>query len=353
MKNEQEPEPEEPKKQLQTDRGGAGRGDKTAIGTGGNDDDDWAELPDTSEVRTFIWMNQDILRQGVRAMLEPVARIVGEADEAEIAISEISRLKPAIVIFDCNCHGRNPAEISKQFKGLSTAPTFLVYSDSFQISKYYSRLLRAGVKVFCLNSSGIRFAFDQAMKGQAYCDSRILELVSQTPTNTMLKTPLTPREIEVLIRLDLRNSEIAEELDIREKTVIKHIECILAKLKVPTRTAAALEAVQLGYTLLPIMPARDLETSITQEQKDAEAIAHWAIDRQKKRRRKAKLKSISLLRELTVKELAHKLAVPELEIIKRLMLKGFMRTINQIVEIPLAREVASDLGWRLSDTEDE
>ena len=54
---------------------------------------------------------------------------------------------------------------------------------------------------------------------------------------------------------------------------------ILAKLKQPSRTAAALKAVQLGYVLLPKMPARDMLTNITLEQIEAEKQAHEAIRR--------------------------------------------------------------------------
>jgi Response regulator containing a CheY-like receiver domain and an HTH DNA-binding domain len=105
---------------------------------------------------------------------------------------------------------------------------------------------------------------------------------------------LTDREIEVLIRLDLRNKEIAEELDMKLRTVEKHIECILAKLKVPTRTAAALKAVQLGYVLLPKMPGRDPVTGVSHEQTVAELQAELAIANE---HLKALLRQNELLKE--------------------------------------------------------
>ena len=52
---------------------------------------------------------------------------------------------------------------------------------------------------------------------------------------------LTEREAEVLHWLSSgkRNGEIAEILDISPRTVHKHVEHILSKLRVETRTAAA------------------------------------------------------------------------------------------------------------------
>ena len=63
-------------------------------------------------------------------------------------------------------------------------------------------------------------------------------------------------------------------------------------------------------------------------------------------------KEIALTSSITVKELAEKMQVTETDIIKRLMVKGFMRTINQMVELELARELATEMGYDLQSIED-
>lgn len=125
-------------------------------------------------------------------------------------------------------------------------------------------------------------------------DPKITQLVKQQPSASAPNSNLTDREIEVLIRLDLRNKEIAEELDMKLRTVEKHIECILAKLKVPTRTAAALKAVQHGYVLLPKVPGRDPVTGVSHEQTVAELQAELAIANE---HLKALLRQNELLKE--------------------------------------------------------
>jgi DNA-binding NarL/FixJ family response regulator len=59
---------------------------------------------------------------------------------------------------------------------------------------------------------------------------------------------LTPREVQVveLIATGMRNKEIAGALAISEETVQAHVKNILAKLKVPDRTAAVTVAVRRG-----------------------------------------------------------------------------------------------------------
>ncbi len=62
-------------------------------------------------------------------------------------------------------------------------------------------------------------------------------------------------------------------------------------------------------------------------------------------------KVLSLTGALTVKELAEKMAVSETEIIKRLFMKGFMRTVNQLVELELAKDLATEMEYELVSEE--
>lgn len=63
-------------------------------------------------------------------------------------------------------------------------------------------------------------------------------------------------------------------------------------------------------------------------------------------------KVIALSNPLSVKELSEVMSVSETEIIKRLFIKGFMRTVNQMVELELARDLAVEMGYELTSLED-
>jgi len=58
-------------------------------------------------------------------------------------------------------------------------------------------------------------------------------------------------------------------------------------------------------------------------------------------------KLITLTQSLTVKELADKMNVPDTEVIKRLFMKNHMRTVNQLVELELARELAQEMEYEV------
>ena len=56
-------------------------------------------------------------------------------------------------------------------------------------------------------------------------------------------------------------------------------------------------------------------------------------------------KSVELPRALTVKELAERLKVSPVEIIKELMKNGVMASINQVIDFDTAAIVATDFGF--------
>ncbi|MBA3992947.1 MAG: translation initiation factor IF-2 [Cyanobacteria bacterium DS2.3.42] len=58
-------------------------------------------------------------------------------------------------------------------------------------------------------------------------------------------------------------------------------------------------------------------------------------------------KVITLTQNVTIKELAEKMNLPDTEVIKRLFMKGTMRTVNQLVEVELARELATEMEYEV------
>jgi DNA-binding NarL/FixJ family response regulator len=67
-----------------------------------------------------------------------------------------------------------------------------------------------------------------------------------------LTEPLTPRELEVLQRLTqgLSNKQIAQRLGVSDHTVKFHVNAILGKLGVQSRSEAIVQAIRLGLVVL-------------------------------------------------------------------------------------------------------
>lgn len=285
-----------PETKTEVERGGSGGRRKTAIGSGGGGFDDFQSLPagydewlSANRLNTVICDRSLLIRFGFSVRLEAVVKIVGDACDGVAAVETTRRLRPDLLLLDFDLDGMNGLEVCTTLSKEMPYLRFLVLTDAYHATRYFHQLSRAGVIGFCLKSSGLLRLFEAVnvvALGSSYCDSAIAELVRPTALPVKWRGPaLTPRETEVLVRLDLRNKEISEELNLSLKSVEHAIEAILQKLKVPTRTAAALKAIQLGFTLLPKMPKRDPVSSLSEEQILAEkyaqeAIAHWLKERE-------------------------------------------------------------------------
>src|SRR5262249_31408678 len=147
---------------------------------------------------------------------------------------------------------------------------------------YFHQLLRTGVLGLVLKASGpwtLFHAIGSVVQRLQYFDPEVVKVVNQTLPEHLFDTKLTESEVEVLVRLDLRNKEIAEEIGMSLHSVEHNIDGILKKFKVATRTAAALKASALGLVLIPKMSTRDPETGKTHEEILAEKYAEEAIRR--------------------------------------------------------------------------
>lgn len=137
---------------------------------------------------------------------------------------------------------------------LSLQSSLMTITDVYHTTKYFHTLSRAGVKAIVGRTSAsmeLAAAISKINAGESYLDPEFAPLIQQKQSSELAAYKLSDRDFEVLIRLDMRNKEIAEELDVKLRTVELCLESILHKLQAPTRTTAALMAVRMGCVLLP------------------------------------------------------------------------------------------------------
>lgn len=277
-----------PKKQLETERGGAGRKGKTAIGGGDDGEpDDYQnfaarEGDPTAWQRPFtvVCDSNLLIRFGLELMLDPVAQVVGDAACGKSAIELVSRVKPELVVLDVNLAVLNGVQVCTKILQDLPETKLVVFSDSFFMTRYHQQMVRTGVTAFCLKSSEPRIlldAIEHVSQNQPYCDPRIAQLLCQDPNILMLDEELSEREIDVLVRLDLSNEKIAEELELPLSVIESYVDNVLAKLNLTSRSEAVLKAEQLGLRITP--PNTEQCLSISDELAVAEKHAKEAIER--------------------------------------------------------------------------
>ncbi len=277
-----------PKKQLEVSGSGTGGRKRTAVGAGdGGEGDAPKEFPGGSEYPSFeilprvvICEPNELVRAGMRRMI-PFCNVIGEATEGTQARELIRMLQPDLVITEIEIDGFDGVELCSQIRDLSSRSAILISTHSYNATKFFHRVMRNGANGVYLKRTGrleLVRAVSDVLNHRDYCDETISRLLKQHPSQiNSLDEGLTEREIDVLIRLDLRNREIADELGIQLQKVENVIFSILKKLNTETRTQAALKAVNVGFKLIPVMPSRNNITGTTEDEEMAWAHAEAAL----------------------------------------------------------------------------
>ena len=206
-------------------------------------------------IRVLIADDHPVVRQGLRSFLasREGIEVVGEAADAEAAVSESARLQPDVVLLDLVMPGGGTLEAIRTIRAEGAGPPVLVLT-SFAGDDQVLPALRAGASGYLLKDVAVD-VLEQAVRtlheGGAMLDphvtATVLSEVSR-PGGPQGMAELTSREREVLALLGrgLSNKQLAERLVVSEKTVKTHVSSILSKLHLPDRTQAALFAVREG-----------------------------------------------------------------------------------------------------------
>ena len=213
----------------------------------------------SARVRVFLVDDHVLFRNGLRALLgEHGIDTVGEVGDAERAFGPILRLKPDVVLMDLSLPGLSGVEATQRLTALAPDVEILIFTAHAR-DQLVVDAVQAGACGYLLKDAptdDLVRAIEAAARGQASLSpgattvvldrlrgSRYARSTARAPD-----TDLSWRELEVLALLveGKENAEIAQTLSISPETVKHHISRILAKLKVPNRTLAAVEAVWRG-----------------------------------------------------------------------------------------------------------
>lgn len=198
-----------------------------------------------------------IVRQGLRNALEKTTdfEVIGEADNADDAISAVELLDPDVVLLDIRLKGgRSGVEVAGRLRGTMPALKIVVLTNHAQ-EPYLRAMVEAGVDGYLLKDTPpnqIVEALGMIVEGRSvYSDSVSSSLVtgylrSQGAGN------LTAREAEVLqlVADGLSNEEAATRLEIGQKAIQLHLTRIYTKLEVSGRTDAIVQAAKRGIIII-------------------------------------------------------------------------------------------------------
>lgn len=193
-----------------------------------------------------------LLRTGVANIInqEPDLRVVAEAGNGVEALAAFERHQPDVTLLDLRMPVMEGVEAIRRIRDLDPRARLIVLT-TYDTDEEISRALKAGAKAYVLKDIGadelVRCIRD-VLAGKTYLAPAAAAKLAEGVT----RVQLTPRELASLrLMADGKsNKEIANALDISERTVKTHLGHLFEKLGVTSRTEAIKIATQRGLVRL-------------------------------------------------------------------------------------------------------
>jgi DNA-binding NarL/FixJ family response regulator len=208
-------------------------------------------------VRVLICDDQDVVREGLRAILKSCKEIevVGLAGDGDEALQMIPSVKPDVVLMDLKMPVMNGIQATHHIRTQYPDVRVLVLT-TYDADQWVFDAIRGGAAGYLLKDTprdGLIAAIKGTAEGKTHVDpnvaGKLFTQVSKTPTeDTTVTASLSEREREVLSLLarGLSNADIAARLFLSEGTVRNYVSAIFVKLGVSDRTQAAVLALKYG-----------------------------------------------------------------------------------------------------------
>ena len=197
-----------------------------------------------SSPHVLIVDDHALFRSGVRAELEPLLHIAGEAGPVEEAVAAIEAHEPDVVLLDVHMPDGGGVEVIRRSAAEGRRPCFLALSVS-DAAEDVIAVIRAGARGYVTKSispAELAHAVRRVHEGDAVFSPRLAGFVldafaGPAPQPETELDLLTPREREVLqhIARGYMYKEIALRLEISPKTVEAHVSSVLRKLQLSSR----------------------------------------------------------------------------------------------------------------------
>jgi two-component system invasion response regulator UvrY len=196
-----------------------------------------------------------LVRKGIIGLLEAIGNteILIETGSGEelIAALEAAPTLPQICILDISMPGMNGFEVIAELRERWPKLRVLVLTVFAQES-YVIRMIRSGANGYLSKSCSaeeMQLALNRIMeKGMYYSELMPQSLINAVHKDIVRAPSLTPKERELLKHVvsDLTYAEIATQMQTTPRSVEGYRDSLFRKLKVNSRVALALYAVQSG-----------------------------------------------------------------------------------------------------------
>jgi two-component system, NarL family, response regulator DevR len=212
-------------------------------------------------IRVFLLDDHEVVRGGLRALLEPEEdiEVVGEAGTVAEALNRIPLAHPDVAILDVRLPDGTGIEVCRQVRSDDPELVCLMLT-SYADDEALLAAVMAGAAGYVLKQvqgSDLVADIRKVASGSSLLDpgltQRVLERIRRGPVEDQRLASLTPQERRILDQIaeGRTNRQIGEALFLAEKTVKNYVSNLLSKLGMERRTEAAIFATRLAERRAP------------------------------------------------------------------------------------------------------
>jgi two-component system, NarL family, response regulator DevR len=206
-------------------------------------------------IRVFLLDDHELVREGIRSLLESddEIEVVGEAGTAVDALTRVPLAKPDVAILDVRLEDGDGIEVCRELRSNVPDLACLMLTSFADDEALYSSVM-AGAAGYVLKQIKSRDLIEDVKKvaaGESLMDPRavakVVERIANPPKTDPALASLSPQESRILdlIAEGMTNRQIADTMFLSENTVKNYVTGLLRKLKMSSRTEAAIFATKL------------------------------------------------------------------------------------------------------------
>ena len=200
-------------------------------------------------IKLMIVDDHSMIREGLKQLLELEGEfeVIAEAADGVECIEKLKEVTPEVLLLDINMPNMNGLEVLEKIKEFKWDIRVLVLTVHNEV-EYLLKAVDIGINGYLLKdseSAELKKAILSVVNGEDYIQPSLIpvlnaKMIDRSKDNEKLEK-LTKRELQVLklLAVGKLNRQVAEELDISERTVKNHVSSIFKKIEVKDRTQAA------------------------------------------------------------------------------------------------------------------
>lgn len=205
-------------------------------------------------IKIMIADDHSMIREGLKSLLELEGdiQVVAEAEDGVDCLEKLKTCTPDVLLLDINMPRKNGLEVLQTLKSSKSKVKVLVLTVHNEV-EYLMKAVDIGVDGYILKdseSAELKKAIFSIVEGENYIQPSLIpalnsKMIEKNRDEGKIES-LTKRELEVLklLAVGMYNKEVAEKLNISERTVKNHVSNIFKKIEVTDRTQAAVFAIR-------------------------------------------------------------------------------------------------------------